>query len=164
MGRYIGWVADVVPRYPRVIDIGSTGVSSVDVTVDPPAVNVSSAFVHYAEAHIEQVLGSGFTIPFSSNNVTAKDLMIDETFYRTQVFKDDEKSATMREQIDARIKALLSGDAAMITTSGDQLYQSGAMGTIFSTTEDYHPVFGMGDVREFIVDSSQIEAESDARQ
>lgn len=163
MGRYIDWVDDVVARYPRVHDVGSTSISSIDLTLEPPMVNPSSAFVHYSEAYIEQELAPGFTVPFSSNNVTAKDLMIDHAFYLTQVFRDDNKADIVLDRINARIKRLLDGDLPMMTTSAEAIYQSGADGAIYSTTEDYHPIFGMGDFREFVVDSAQIEAEADDR-
>lgn len=163
MGRYIDWVEDVVARYPRVYDVGSVSITSIDLTLEPPMVNPESAFVFYSENYIEQELAAGFTVPFSSNNVTAQDLMIDYAFYLTQVYRDDATADTVLERINSRIKRLLDGDIAMVTTSGDTIFQSGAGGVIASTTEGYHPVFGMGDFREFVVDSAQLEDESDAR-
>lgn len=163
MGRYIGWVDDVVARYPRVYDVGSTSITSIDLSLEPPLVNPESAYIYYAESHIEQELAAGFTVPFSSNNVTARDLMIDHAFYLTQVYRDDDAAREVLNRINSKIERLLDGSAAMMTTSGEAIYQSGASGAIYSTTEDYHPVFGMGDWRGFVVDSSQIEDEADAR-
>lgn len=152
MGRLITWETDVVPRYNTIADIGS-------------GTSVDDAFVVYAENAIEQRLSGCFTLPFSSNNVTVKDLMIDETFRRTQVYKDSEKAKEISDDLDMKIERLCSGEDVMLTTSGDIIEGGSAFGggAIASTTENYTPTFSMLDETLAVVDPDQIDDEIDKR-
>lgn len=147
MGRYCDW-AEVSGRYPEIA-------KSKDAT------DVASSYIFFAEADIDSRLASRFTVPFSSNNVTAKDLTIDLTYLKVYQFKDPEKAKLIEESINARIDKLLAGKSSMMTTSGDTLTSVG--GTLYSTTGDYAPVFGMGNVEDFLVNSSQLQDEADSR-
>jgi len=101
-----------------------------------------------------------FTVPFSSNNITAKDLAIDLTYIRVANLKLEDRDG-FRKEIKERIKMIQVGDMVMMTTSGTSASTSDAQG--WSTTKDYHPVFGMGDIVDFRVDSSEVYAEAIAR-
>lgn len=147
MGRYATWSADVTPRYPRV-------------TTDSRTVGtVESAYLLPAEFELDARLASRFTVPFSSNNQTVRDLVIDMTLLRIGTTK--ERDEGLRASVEARIKALLDGTMVMVTTSGDVAAYP-ASGVI-NTTADYHPTFGMGDILDMEVDDERIDDEEGAR-
>ena len=143
----INW-ADVVARYPRVADLGG------DSEVVP-------AWIQPAIAEVEGRLGSGFTTPFSSNNITAKDLCIDMTFCRINESKLSDIADGLRKRVEARMTDLLDGRASMVTSDGMRLTTGGI--SAWSSTQDYQPVFGMGDVIDSVVDSGMIYDEEQAR-
>lgn len=139
---------DVIARYP-------------EQTALKDATQVNCNYIPYAVAEIESRLAPRFTVPFSSNNVTAKDLMIDATYLAVYRFKEPKKADSVEKRINDRIDKLLAGKADMMLSDGNKLTSIG--GTIFGTTQNYHPVFGMGPIEDAVVDSSMISAEEDAR-
>ena len=143
----IDW-SDVNRRYPETL-------KHADAT------QADSSWVPFAIAELHARLASGFTVPFSDNNMTAKDLAIDLTFARLYRYKDEEKSAAVTSYVAGCIDGLLNGSMFMITTSGDTLSSTG--GTVYSTTENYHPVHGMGPIEYSVPSSAQTEAEEAAR-
>lgn len=146
MGRLIDY-SDVVGRYEEL----SKAAGSTDM---------DAAFIQPAEVQIEGRLSSKFTSPFSSNNLTAKDLCIDEVYYKMMLTRQPKKAAEMRKAIDGRIERLLMGES-MVTNSGDIIAGEASVG--FITTSGYHPTFGMGDTLDFYVSSAQVSEEEDAR-
>lgn len=119
-------------------------------------------YISLAENAVASRLSSQFTPPFSSNNLTFKDLAIDMLYIQTQMTRQPEKAEMLKEWFNERVTALLNGDASMLTDSGD------VAGTltgdpVFSTTQDYAPTFGVGDPLDWSVSSSQIRDEADAR-
>ncbi len=145
MGRYCS-VEDVRGRYSELVTM-----SKFDVV---------SYHLQYAEMELDGYMAPFYTVPFSSNNLTAKDLSIDLTYLRVANLKTAERNDYRKELMD-RIKMYQDGSAIMITTSGDAL--SSASGAAWSSTENYHPVFGMGNVTDFCVDSMQVYNEKIAR-
>ncbi len=149
MGRYINW-SDVVARYPLVEDIGG-------------AVEVDSVFIAYAEYHVDEMLGSKFTVPFSNNNATVRDLSIDVTYWKAGKLKIEEADK-MEEQVMKRVNKLLSGETVMIVDGSSLTVQAPDIGdTIYSNTDEYHPVFGMSPTEYFQIDSEQIYDEEQRR-
>lgn len=146
MSDYINW-KDVVDRYPGIERVGG-------------ASEVGSVYVEYAERELEGMLAGFFTTPFSSNNLTAKDLAIDLTYARIANLKMEDRKE-FRDEVLGRIQALKEGQAAMVTTSGDVMQAVGD--TVYSNTQNYVPVFGMGDTLDFRVDSGQLLDEENAR-
>lgn len=140
--------ADVIARYP-------------EQTVLKDATQVNCNYIPFAVAEIESRLAPRFTVPFSSNNITAKDLMIDATYLAIYRFKDPKKVEMVGKHLDDRIAKLLAGKADMIVSSGSPIVSVG--GTVFGTTEDYNPVFTMMPIEDAAVDSSYVQAEWDAR-
>jgi len=130
VSKYANW-ADVTARYNNISEIG--GAKSVD-----------SHYIIYAEAQIEGALASSYTVPFSSNNLTVKDLVIDLTYGKAIAFRDTKKAKAINDSVEHRIKMLKSGSMSMVTNSGDILSSSG-QGTIWSSTENYSPSFDMND-------------------
>jgi len=149
MGRYCA-TADVVARFRRVTDVVSY----------PEA--VESQYILYGENELDRRLGPYFTVPFSSNNVTARDLSIDLSYAKVIIYDDPEKYEKIMDHVDTMIGELIDGTMAMVTDSGDQLISNNT-NSAWSNTMGYHSAFGMGDFPTFRVDSDQLQAEEDAR-
>lgn len=149
MGRYCEYT-DVVARYRKVSDVNS--ISSIE-----------SNFIVYAEAELDQRLSGAFTTPFSSNNITIKDLSIDLTYAKVIRFDDPEKAALIDKHVSTSIQALLDGNSQMITSSGDSLAIESTADIPWSNTMSYHSAFGMVNDVYFKVSSNQIYDELEAR-
>lgn len=134
-------------RFSRVSDYGQTV--------------VTSHYLLYAENHVNGLLAGHFTVPFSSNNLTAKDLIIELTYLRCGDLKISELEKREKMFMN-RIEALRNGDEVMMTSSGDMMIAGGTL-VPTSNTEDYTPVFGMSDAELSEVDPDQIEDEEDGR-
>jgi len=144
MGRYINW-DDVMHRYPETSNIGG-------------ATEVGCAHIYYAEYELDGLLSRYYTTPFSTNNITAKDLAIDLAYLRLGNFKlSDDDRKQFREEIMMKIQKLIDGEAGMQLVDGTVVYTAGE--TIYSSTSDYHPVFGFSPEEYFEVDSSLVEDE-----
>lgn len=149
MGRYATW-SDCLIRYGDLSRVTSGDVNAAE-----------SSYIVHAENRVEARLASKYTVPFSSNNLTAKDLTIDMAYLMVMAVKDPEKTATLKELLDERFDNLLSGKEVMLTDAG---VLSGFVGdTIWSTTQGYHPTFGVGDDLDFVVSSDRMWDEEDAR-
>ena len=68
MTRYIDW-SDVAARHPSI-------------GVDFDATQVNSTHIPYIETQVDGLLAPAFTVPFSNNNLTVKDLCIELTYIR----------------------------------------------------------------------------------
>lgn len=147
MPPLIDW-SDVNRRYPETLKLAD-------------ATTADSSWVPFAIAELHGRLASGFTVPFSVNNMTAKDLAIDLVYAKVTRFKDHEKAAAVTSYVAGQIEGLLNGSLSMITSSGDTMNSVG--GTVYSTTDTYHPVHGVGPVEYSVVSSAQIEAEQNDR-
>lgn len=137
MGRYIK-PEDLYRRYSQ-----TSGTN--------PAV-VDSHYIYYAENYIDELLGPYFTVPFSSDNVTAKDLALEYTYILSADLKFEDREKREAHWLK-RIDRLIDGKSGMQVTSATMYAVNG---TIYNSTENYHPVFGMGDPEDYFVDSSQV--------
>ena len=147
MGLYINW-DDIAARYPSIIRVGG-------------AEDVSSAHIIYAENELNGRLAPKFTVPFSDNNLTAKDLSVEMTYLRIGNLNIDNKTE-LSESIDARIARLIAGEENMVDSGGNVVEQT-VGGTLWSNTQNYTPTFGHGHVENFEVDQDKINDEADAR-
>lgn len=131
-----------------------------DIARNGDAVAISSHYLLYAENELNSRLAPYYTTPFSSNNITAIDLAIDLAYYR--LARPSENALKVYEDAEMRIGRLIKGEEAMIDSSGETLGY--VADTIWSSTQDYHPTFGMGDIEYFAVSSQQVMDEEDARE
>lgn len=145
MGRYTTF-DEVKNRYSIARDDGPS--------------NVESTYIFFAESELDSLLAPYFATPFSSDNITAKDLAIDLTYYRLSNFKVAERQE-FRDMVMSRIDGIIKGDEAMITTSGTTINTLG--GTVYSNTMNYHPTFSMLDAEEQLVDVDFLESEANER-
>lgn len=143
MGRYIEW-DDVIDRYPTLNTLGG-------------ADELSSAYIVYAEAFVDGMLADNFTIPFSNNNMTVKDLSIDYCYWRAGRFKLDDAVAVGSAFFET-IKMIKKGHLNMVDESGNLLGGEKNKG-IFSSTQSYHSAFGMRPTEEQHIDEDNIEDE-----
>lgn len=143
----INW-RDVNIRYPETLKIAD-------------ATQADSSWVPYAIRELEARLSTAFTTPFSDNNMTAKDLTIDLAFAKVYRYKDNEKAAAVSSYVASQIADLIHGKMSMITDTGEVI--QGSIGTMYSTTEKYHSVFGMSPVEYSVVSSQEIWDEESAR-
>lgn len=123
---------------------------------------VQDRLMTLAEASIHGRLSNGFTVPFSSNNFTARDLCIDELYVQNMMTKQPEKAKAVRDSLDKRIEQLLLGNANMIDSGGAVLL-SLVSDTVWSNTSGYAPTFGVGDIVDARVSSAQLYDEAQAR-
>lgn len=143
----IDW-SDVNGRYPETLKLAD-------------ATQANSSWVPYAISELNAKLSSRFTVPFSENNMTAKDLAIDMAFARVYRYKDSEKAKAVTEYVNEQISDLLSGKMSMMTSSGESV--SGTGGLFYSTTENYHNVHGIGPIEYSVPSSAQIRNEESDR-
>lgn len=139
-GRYITW-DDVVQRYGDFADMGG-------------AVKAASHYISAAEARIDGMLGTHFSIPFSNNNATVRDLCIDATYLRAVRGLSKDEYQRIDGQITRTIKSLKMGTMVMVIGSG-QIQKSDVSGA-WSSTEDHHPVFGPHEPLDWLVSSQQV--------
>jgi len=149
MSRYIKW-DDVVSRYKRASDISDSDEMATD-------------YIDYAEKYIESKLSTNYTLPFSSNNLTVKDLCIDVAYAKMIKYKDSKKANEILSDVSSYIHDLKTGQSNMITNSFDVISPINLGGAFGSTTKSYHPVFGVGETEVFHVSSSQLLDEENAR-
>lgn len=123
-GRYITW-DDVVNRFSSFATAAG-------------AMKAASHHLAYAEAEVDAMLGAKFSVPFSNNNLTVKDLVIDLVYLRS-IRNNFDLYRPMRAEINSKFAALLSGKMVMITASGDSLRYTGV--SAWSNNQDYHPTF-----------------------
>lgn len=146
MARYIKW-DDVVARYP---DAGAKDANEL-----------KDHYINYAEAEINGRLSNAFTVPFSDNNLTVKELAIDLSYAKSLRGRNEKFSKPVRDGVDERIKRLLDGSEVMITTSGDAVVASVAQA--WSNTESYQPAFDKESVLDQEIDPDEQQDEYDAR-
>lgn len=150
-GRYITW-DDVVNRFYGFTDVAD-------------AVLAASHYLSYAEAYLDSRLGATFTVPFSSNNQTIRDLTIDVVYARSIRGSRSEEYKAIWAEVSSRLAALINGDDVMISASG-ALIGGGPLSTspAWSSTQGYHPVHAVAlDYADMVPSSVQLIDELDER-
>lgn len=137
MGRYIDFEY-LLGKYPKATTVGG-------------ADEVNSHYIVPAEFELDSMLGAHFTVPFSSNNVTVKDLTRDLSWYRMNVHRD-KNAKSLKMDIDARVKALNDGVSVMISEDGTSIATIGD--AVWGETQDYHSSFGMDSPGDWQVSSA----------
>jgi hypothetical protein len=105
---------------------------------------VGSDYLPYAAARLEGWLAPYFTVPFSNNNVTARDLTIDLAYLLLlQRSKEPRDAQPLAAAVQARLDGLAAGREAMITSSGDALFADVARGGVWGSTAGADPRLGL---------------------
>jgi len=144
----INW-ADVQQRYPDARNVEATLGNSVHI--------------FYAEAELNSRLAVGFTTPFSSSNVTARDLCMDLIYGRLMKFSNPERAQKVLDNIDARCNDLLNGKQDMVLIDGTLVHSSAVANGVWSSNENYSPTFDMTDAQDQEIDPDRQQDEYDAR-
>lgn len=140
MPRYIKW-DEVQARYASLATIGG-------------ADEVNSASLVYAEAEIDSRLGQKFTLPFSNNNLTIKDLCIDLTYIKAANITIEERQILI-DDLNMRVDDLLMGKSVMVVSSGVSIATIGD--TVFSSTMNDQPIFDLGHTLDMVVSSQYLD-------
>jgi len=148
MGRYIDW-EDVIDRYPVLNTLGGSD-------------EISSTYIVYAEAMTEGLLASKYTVPFSNNNMTVKDLSIDYAYWMAARFKLEDAVAVYSAYFGT-IRMLKKDQMEMILTDGTLVTDARKNTGIYSTTQSYHSAFGIDEPDNWRVDSDQMSDAQDSR-
>lgn len=147
MGALVEW-DDVTNKYR---DAGSSG----------DATTMDAAYIAPAEAYIAGYLSGRFSSILSSGSELVRDLVVDETYRRLVLLKQPKRADVLGKDIQRRLKDLLSGRVSMLDTDGAVVMPDKTV--LWSDTQNYTPVFGMGNVLDFEVDQDQLDDEEDAR-
>ena len=103
---------------------------------------VTSHYLPYAAARLGGLLGPYFTVPFSDNNVTARDLTLALAYLLLlQRSKDPGDARPLAGSVQARLSALADGREAMITSSGEALFAQAVRGGVWGSTAGSAPRF-----------------------
>lgn len=140
MGRYISW-DDIVLKYPTYpTELG--GATSAEPHIEE------------AEAYVEGMFVSNYTIPFSSNNLTIKGMCIDVAIAKALLYHDAKRSNAIFGHVESMANAINMGMRGMVTNSGDLLAADKTM--VHGQDSEYHPIFGVGNIEDFVVSSAQM--------
>jgi hypothetical protein len=121
---------------------------------------VNSHYLPFASARLDGRLAPYFTVPFSLNNQTARDLTLDLAYLLVlQRSRDEADLAVMQRSLETRLAALANGEQAMVTTSGETILAQGARPVVWSTTARYRTVFDLRDAPLQEVDPQRLEEE-----
>jgi len=146
----LAWT-DVLARYDELSKMPNVSSSSVQ-----------DSLMNMAEAQVHSRLASRFTTPFSTSNLTAKDLMVDTLYVQAMLTRQPDKVKRLEANINKRIEDLLAGQASMVAMDGT--VASVMIGdTIWSSTQNYSPTFGMSDIECAVVNSLQLNDEAATR-
>lgn len=151
LGLIIQTFDEITARYPEL--------AKLPTAASP---EVQTRLVQYAEAHVHGRLAQAFSIPFSLNNLTAKDLVIDTVYVQNIRTKVPGKGKTLDAILEEKFVQLCNGQMNMVSVAGT-IVQQPTGDPVYSNTSGYHPVFGMGDSIVLSVDSNQLINENNAR-
>lgn len=140
--------SQVMERYPETQKVGGS-------------TELDAAYITPAEYYIEGMLSSKYTTPFIPTNVTAADLSIDESYYRMMLTRSPKRAAEVKKSIEDRIEKILNESMVMVDSEDGAMQATSS--PMWSSTQDYEPVFGMGDIADARVDPDQVEAEENAK-
>jgi len=111
-----------------------------------PDSELNSHHLLFASARLDSLLAPYFSVPFSANNATARDLAIDLAYLLIlQRTKAPADAAPLSAAVEGRLAALAERRAAMMTDSGEALFADSARQEVWSDTSGARPVFDLGD-------------------
>jgi hypothetical protein len=144
---------EITLRYPELDKLQA--VSSSAVNTPGQVVANKAAIIANAEAYVQGRLAQSFTVPFSSNNFTAKNLVIDAVYVQNVLSRQALKGKTVATFLDEYIASLLNGAMQMVDVNGTVCATAGG-DPVWSNQMNYHPTFGLGDLTVTAVDSQEL--------
>lgn len=120
---------------------------------------ISSYWLFYGAQRVNECLGGFYTLPFSSNNATARQLSIDYghlgILIRTRRQDDSEE---LINELEKRISYLTSSGSPMMTDSGESIFPDrNNVFDVYSSTKDWKPVFDLRDAVDQRIDPDQLD-------
>lgn len=114
-------------------------------TLEITSSEISTHWMPYGALRVNEKFGGIFTMPFSSNNYSARELSIDFAYLgillRTRQ-QDDSKE--LKKDLDERVKDMLKNNTPMILDDGTAYFADGStLTSAWSTTQDYKNTFDM---------------------
>jgi phage gp36-like protein len=152
--RYTSWDL-VVQRYPSIAKMQQAGVDRLD-----------PSFINAAEAEIDGKLSAVYVVPFASTPTLApdvvRDIATDLSYYRLAWMSLTETQADrLRKDIDARMKALIDGDMALVNSLGVMLPTVNT--GLWSTHGDFANVTNVDSVSNWAVSNDELDAADNTR-
>lgn len=123
---------------------------------------VQNTLISYAEAYVHGKLSTNFSVPFSCNNFTARDLVIDALYMQNVQTRQPVKGKAMLSVLDDKINALVTGRMQMVDVNGT-VCQLATGDPTWSNTMNYTPTFGMENPVMWAVNSQMMIDENNAR-
>jgi hypothetical protein len=160
MGVIIADWGEITLRYPEIDKLAAVSSSAVN-TPGNVAVN-KAAIISNAEAYVHGRLAQAFTVPFSSNNYTARDLAIDTVYVQNVLSRQIVQGKTVASSLEARIVSLIDGAMQMVDVNGT-ICAVAPGDPVWSNQMHYHPTFGLGDAVVTAVDSQELIDQNNAR-
>lgn len=119
---------------------------------------ISSYWLQYGALRVNEALGHFYTTPFSSNNVTAKDLNIHFAALGILIrTRKQEDSAELKKELEQRISDITSGGKYMILDDGTTIVPNENINSPWGQTADYKPVFDLRDAEEQRIDPDRLD-------
>ena len=127
--------------------------------VDISSTEISNQWMPYGALRVNERLGRVFTIPFSSNNQTARDLSVKYAYLGILLrTRNQEDSKELKEDLDLRIEDIIDGHSPMILDDGSGYFADGSsLTSSFSNTSGYNNTFNMLDAENQEIDPDLID-------
>ena len=125
---------------------------------------VNSVWLPKGASVLDSKLGAFYSVPFSDNNRTARQLNVDFAFLEYLIVRTrrQDDSEELNNHLTGRIEALQKGMELMMTDSAAAIQPSGGREDAWSTNQDYNPVFDMRDPERQRVDPDRLDDLEDA--
>ena len=107
-----------------------------------PDADLSGYWLPHGALRVNEALGSCFSIPFGSNNETAKDISLSYAWLGLMVrTRPTADSQEIKREVEKRVADICSGSAPMVLTDGTAIYADSTGDQIYSNTMRYKPTF-----------------------
>jgi len=127
-------------------------------------------YIRFAEAEIDGVLANRYTLPFSETPQLVRDMSAElslikvlDRYFTGQAQDENDWRNTRKEELDRLLAGVNSGTISLVSSAGTVIQPADGLVYVTSTTEDYTPTFGVGDVINEEVDPDRIEDEQNER-
>ena len=146
MATHIATLADLLNKYTELGSVKDTGI-------------FQDAYIPQAEDYIESRLSLVYPVPFTGGCLTVVALVVDFVFATYTMVRDAKRGKAVLDRVENMLDDIVAGKMNLYS-NGEQLSRTSLL---WSSTETYTPVFGVGDITDFEVDPDQISDEEDNR-
>lgn len=152
---------ELLTRYPDLLTWGSSAdVSSYGAN----QTQVDNQLIAYSDAEVNARLAVAYSVPFSANHLTVKDLSMDLAYVNAYKNTDPDKVEVIMSNVNSRFQRLIDGDEYIMTGSGT-IAPTGSAEGIWDSNMDYAPTMSMLNAENSLshVSSERLQAETDER-